>query len=103
VDVVLTYLNPVLLDGVLQLGLSTGRDHLRKRGRLILQPRQQTTLCHLTTNPGPWQRHGLRRQSLSIFLATWLSSTLFYLLFGTVCYHLRFDQSLEKHPKFRRH
>ncbi|KAH6632571.1 hypothetical protein F5144DRAFT_593299 [Chaetomium tenue] len=45
--------------------------------------------------------YGLWRQSISIFFLTWISSTFFYLLFGTVCYYLKFDREQKKQPKFR--
>jgi lathosterol oxidase len=109
-DVMLNYLDPVLLDGVytsvfrLTETICANSTHLDgsrwpPSSSLINKHR----LCHLASDPSLWQRHGLWRQSISIFLVTWLSSKLFYLLFGTVCYYRNFDQSLKKHPKFRPH
>ncbi|KAL2162747.1 hypothetical protein VTH06DRAFT_6583 [Thermothelomyces fergusii] len=60
-------------------------------------------LCGLATDPGLWERQRIWRQGTTIFLLTWLSSSLFYLLFGTVCYCINFDRAaaLRKQPRFR--
>lgn len=109
-EVVLDRLDPVLLDhlysSALRLaevicvnGADSGPPQLSPSPSIINQSKQR--LCNLATDPGRWQRHDVWRQSISIFLVTWLSSSLFYLLFGTVCYYRNFDRSLKKEPKFR--
>ncbi|KAK4149628.1 hypothetical protein C8A00DRAFT_46780 [Chaetomidium leptoderma] len=90
-EVLLDHLDPVLLDDVYSSASQLIEAICANR----------TQLCTLAADPGLWQRHGLWRQSISIFFMTWLSSSLFYLVFGTVCYYRNFDQSLKKQPKFR--
>ncbi|KAK3294106.1 uncharacterized protein B0H64DRAFT_324900 [Chaetomium fimeti] len=92
-EAILNHLNPVLLDGV--YGSSF------RLAETICATTNGTDSGWLQSSQFLWQRHGLCRQSISIFLVTWLSSSLFYLLFGTVCYYRNFDQSLKKQPKFR--
>ncbi|PHH61562.1 hypothetical protein CDD81_8143 [Ophiocordyceps australis] len=58
-------------------------------------------LCHLATDTDSWARHSMLRQSISIFLLTWLLPTFFYFFFGTICYYQNFDPSLKNHPKFQ--
>jgi lathosterol oxidase len=64
-DVVLNYLDPVLLDGVyssaFQLAETICANGADSSSSLVNKQR----LCHLTTNPGPWKRHGVWRQSLA--------------------------------------
>ncbi|KAK4041866.1 hypothetical protein C8A01DRAFT_45072 [Parachaetomium inaequale] len=109
-EVILDRLDPVLLDDIyssarqLAATICANRtaaawQQLPRSSSVIDQTKQR--LCDLATDPSLWQRHGLCRQSISIFLVTWLSSSLFYLLFGTICYYHNFDRSLKKQPKFR--
>jgi lathosterol oxidase len=109
-EVILDHLDPVLLDylyssasrlaeTICATGTDAGWSQLSPSSGFIDQSKQR--LCNFATDPGLWQRHGIWRQSISIFFVTWLSSSLFYLLFGTVCYHRNFDRALKKEPKFR--
>jgi lathosterol oxidase len=109
-DVILDRLDPVLLDDVYssarQLaaticanGTESAWSQFPESSSVIDKTKQR--LCYLVTDPSLWHRHGLWRQSISIFLLTWLSSSVFYLLFGTICYYRNFDRSLKKQPKFR--
>ena len=111
-NIVLDHLDAVLLDNAynsasrLVATLCTNRTnlswpHSSRFPNIIDNTKSNQQLCALVTNRGLWQRDGLYRQSLSIFLVTFLSSLLFYLLFGTACYYRNFDRSLKKQPKFR--
>ena len=112
-DLILNHLDPVILDGVYGSALrvaeticattnGTHPDWIQApRSSSIIVDNSRQSLCNLAADPRLWQRDGLWRQSISIFFVTWLSSSFFYLLFGTVCYYRNFDQSLKKQPKFR--
>ncbi|KAL2170118.1 hypothetical protein VTG60DRAFT_5213 [Thermothelomyces hinnuleus] len=65
--------------------------------------RSSRRLCGLATDPGLWKRQRIWQQGTTIFLLTWLSSSLFYLLFGAACYCRNFDRAagLRKQPRFR--
>lgn len=67
----------------------------------VIIDRSKAWFCSLAADPCLWQRHGIWRQSISIFFVTWIASSFFYLLFGTVCYYLYFDREQKKQPKFR--
>lgn len=109
-NVVLDHLDPILLDDVYISasrlvkticadGADSGWPQLSRSSSVI--DKSSRRLCDLATNPGLWQRDGVWRQSISLFFVTWLSSSLFYLFFGTLCYYGNFDRSLKKQPKFR--
>lgn len=109
-NVILDHLDPLLLDDVyisasrlVKTICANGTDSnwpQFSRSSTIIDKSSQR-LCDLAADPSLWQRHGLWRQSTSLFFVTWLSSSLFYLLFGTLCYYRNFDRSLKKQPKFR--
>lgn len=110
-EVILNHLDPVLLDGVYSSafaivdticanGTALESPHLLPSPSILVD-NIKSRICTLANNPALWQRHGVWRQSISIFMLTWLASSVFYLLFGTVCYHRNFDPSLKKQPKFR--
>ncbi|KAL2144296.1 hypothetical protein VTI28DRAFT_9284 [Corynascus sepedonium] len=116
-DLILDYLDPVLLDKAYKAGSrSLARAMCAKGGENVITSSSSgsgggimTTIidgsreriCELAMDPDLWQRHSLWRQGTSIFFLTWLSSSLFYLLFGTACYYVNFDRALTRHPKFR--
>jgi lathosterol oxidase len=74
---------------------------LSSRPSSVIIDKSKGWLCNLAADPRLWQRNGMWRQSISIFLLTWFSSSFFYFLFGTVCYYLNFDRELKKQPKFQ--
>ncbi|KAK4144899.1 uncharacterized protein C8A04DRAFT_36256 [Dichotomopilus funicola] len=117
-ETVLNHFDPVLLDNVYrsafrlaQATCGAGVSNTTHPDWWIPSPSPQASgviidksrawLCHLAADPRLWQRDGIWRQSLSIFFLTWISSTFFYFLFGTVCYYLNFDQTQKKQPKYR--
>ncbi|KAH6619470.1 hypothetical protein B0J18DRAFT_434183 [Chaetomium sp. MPI-SDFR-AT-0129] len=117
-ETVLNHLDPVLLDNVYgsafrlaQATCGAGVSNTTHPDWWLPSPSPQasgvildkskTWFCNLAADPRLWQRDGIWRQSLSIFFLTWISSTFFYFLFGTVCYYLNFDQTQKKQSKYR--
>lgn len=113
-ETVLNHLDPVLLDNLYSSAFhlaeaicgATNQTHPdwwppSSGPSTAIIDKSKEWLCSLAADPRLWHRHGMWRQSISIFLLTWLSSSFFYLLFGTACYYLHFDRELKKQPKFR--
>ncbi|KAK4250715.1 hypothetical protein C7999DRAFT_28798 [Corynascus novoguineensis] len=99
-DLILNYLDPVLLGNVYRAGsrslaramCANGDENIITSSSIsssittTIIDGSRERICELAMDPDLWQRH---------------SPSLFYLLFGTVCYYLNFDHALTRHPKFR--
>ncbi|KAE8373976.1 hypothetical protein BDV26DRAFT_284683 [Aspergillus bertholletiae] len=94
-DLIFNYLDPLIVDSV----YSSVRSSLQ----LELCPTlRSSSFCSAIEDPQLWCRDSIYRQSLSIFIITWISSSVFFLLLGTVCHYLYFDKELKKHPKYHK-
>ncbi|KAH6971452.1 hypothetical protein BKA56DRAFT_635573 [Ilyonectria sp. MPI-CAGE-AT-0026] len=97
-DFILDWLNPILLDDTYELLHDCPSSAL-----WLASHGWSESVCRALSNPDFWERRSIYRQGLSAFFITWLSSSFFFILFGTLCYHLNFDESSKQHPKFHKH
>ncbi|PPJ54464.1 hypothetical protein CBER1_06942 [Cercospora berteroae] len=111
-DLVLELLDPIVMDSVYTSAKSSLQSaacqHIDEQEDMILASARNRTLaynrlCTLASDSGIWQRNDSRRQSISIFLFTLISSFSLYLILGTICYHLNFDPRWKSDPKFHKH
>ncbi|RAK89300.1 hypothetical protein BO79DRAFT_217370 [Aspergillus costaricaensis CBS 115574] len=94
-DFVLAYLDQSCFDRL----YDSSRDMLTQS---ICLQESSIGICATLTDPSTWRRESPHRQALSIFLVLWLSSSLFLLMFGSLCYLCNFDKSLKRHPRYYR-
>ncbi|KAB8244212.1 hypothetical protein BDV35DRAFT_407043 [Aspergillus flavus] len=112
-DLIFNYLDPLIIDSI----YDSFRSSLQLR---LCSTSHSLRFCSLITDSKLWCRESIYRQSLSIFIVTWfvhwldlvesqlielterLSSSVFFLLLGTVCHYLYFDKALTRHPKYHK-
>ncbi|KAK5999079.1 Delta(7)-sterol 5(6)-desaturase-like protein [Cladobotryum mycophilum] len=109
-DVILDYLDPIILDSAYE---STRQRILGGLCQSLAQPSHSSLLaktaqkleeriCAIATDSNVWEQHSAARQCISVFVLIWPLSSFFYLLFGAICYYLNFDPAWRKDPKFHR-
>ncbi|KAF2206633.1 hypothetical protein CERZMDRAFT_52803 [Cercospora zeae-maydis SCOH1-5] len=112
-DLVLKVLDPIVLDSAYERVKSSLQSRACEQfddqvdifsssvGNITLAT--NTRLCDLVSHSKIWESNDVRRQSISIFIFTLVSSFSLYLILGRICYRTNFDTRWRTEPKFHKY